>query len=91
MQTVNIHEAKTQLSRLVDEAAKGNAFIIAKAGKPMVKVLPISEEELEGSEKRLGFMSGEISVPDEFDSLLPLTKAGKGLSFLQGGKECLQN
>jgi prevent-host-death family protein len=69
MQTVNIHEAKTQLSRLVDEAAKGNAFIIAKAGKPMVKVLPISEEELEGSEKRLGFMSGEISVPDDFDSL----------------------
>jgi prevent-host-death family protein len=68
MQTFNIHEAKTHLSRLVDEAAKGNVFIIAKAGKPMVKVLPLSEEELEGSE-RLGFMAGEISVPDDFDSL----------------------
>ena len=68
MQTVNIHEAKTHLSRLVDEAAKGNVFIIAKAGKPMVKVLPLSEGELQGVEK-LGFMSGEISVPDDFDSL----------------------
>ena len=68
MQTINIHEAKTHLSRLVDEAAKGNVFIIAKAGKPMVKVLPLSEEELKGAEK-LGFMSGEILVPDDFDSL----------------------
>jgi prevent-host-death family protein len=68
MQTFNIHEAKTHLSRLVDEAAKGNVFIIAKAGKPMVKVLPLSEGELKGAEK-LGFMAGEISVPDDFDSL----------------------
>jgi len=48
MQTINFHEAKTHLSRLVDEAAKGNVFIIAKTGKPMVKVLPLSEEELKG-------------------------------------------
>jgi len=68
MQTVNIHEAKTHLSRLVDEAAKGNVFIIAKAGKPMVKVSPLSEGELQGAEK-LGFMAGEIAVPDDFDSL----------------------
>ncbi len=68
MQTINIHEAKTHLSRLVEEAAQGNAFIIAKAGKPMVKVLPLSAEELKGVEK-LGFMTGEISVPDDFDSL----------------------
>ncbi|RPJ16004.1 MAG: type II toxin-antitoxin system Phd/YefM family antitoxin [Desulfobacteraceae bacterium] len=68
MQTINIHEAKTHLSRLVEEAAKGNVFIIAKAGKPMVKVLPLSEGELIET-GRLGFMSGEISVPDDFDSL----------------------
>ncbi|MBW1782109.1 MAG: type II toxin-antitoxin system Phd/YefM family antitoxin [Deltaproteobacteria bacterium] len=68
MQTVNIHEAKTHLSRLVDEAAKGNAFVIAKAGKPMVKVLPLAEGDL-GETKKLGFMSGEIEVPDDFDSL----------------------
>lgn len=68
MQTINIHKAKNHLSRLVDEAAKGNVFIIAKAGKPMVKVLPLADGDLKGVEK-LGFMSGEISVPDDFDSL----------------------
>jgi len=68
MRTVNIHEAKTHLSRLVDDAAKGNAFVIAKAGKPMVKVLPLSDGDLEKPEK-LGFMSGEIAVPDDFDTL----------------------
>ena len=68
MQTINIHEAKTHLSRLVDEAAKGNVFIIAKAGKPLVKVMPLAAAELKGAEK-LGFMSGEIAVPDDFDSL----------------------
>ena len=68
MQTVNIHEAKTHLSRLVDEAAKGNVFIIAKSGKPMVKVLPLSDGAVTGAE-RLGFMSGEIAVPEDFDSM----------------------
>ncbi len=68
MQTINIHEAKTHLSRLVEEAAKGNVFIIAKAGKPMVKVSPLSEDELIEA-GRLGFMSGEILVPDDFNSL----------------------
>ena len=68
MQTVNIHEAKTHLSRLVEEAAKGKSFIIAKAGKPMVKVSPLSEREIKGVDK-LGFMAGEILVPDDFDSM----------------------
>jgi prevent-host-death family protein len=68
MQTINIHEAKTHLSRLVEEAAKGNAFIIAKAGKPMVKVTPVAAEESAGV-NRLGFMSGEIEVPDDFDTM----------------------
>lgn len=45
MQTINIHEAKTHLSRLVEDAASGNPFIIAKAGKPMVKVIPLSETD----------------------------------------------
>ena len=68
MQTVNIHEAKTHLSRLVEEASKGKEFIIAKAGKPMVKVSPLMDEEV-SLKKRLGFMVGEISVPDDFDSM----------------------
>ncbi|MBI5485613.1 MAG: type II toxin-antitoxin system prevent-host-death family antitoxin [Deltaproteobacteria bacterium] len=68
MLAVNIHEAKTHLSRLVEDAAHGKPFIIAKAGKPMVKVIPFSAVE-QGAERRLGFMSGEISVPDDFDRM----------------------
>ncbi len=68
MHTVNIHEAKTHLPRLVEEAAKGEVFIIAKAGKPMVKVVPLSAEET-GTQRRLGFMQGEIQVPDDFDRM----------------------
>ncbi|MDO9010950.1 MAG: type II toxin-antitoxin system prevent-host-death family antitoxin [Gallionella sp.] len=66
MLTVNIHDAKTQLSRLVEQAAQGESFIIAKAGKPMVKVIPLDKAE---SAIRLGFMAGEFSVPDDFDSM----------------------
>ena len=68
MRKVNIHEAKMHLSRLVEEAAKGKSFIIAKAGKPMVKVLPLSEQETKGVD-RLGFISGEILVPEDFDTM----------------------
>jgi prevent-host-death family protein len=68
MNTINIHEAKTQLSRLVDEAAKGETFIIAKAGKPMVKVMRL-DAPTGPEQRRLGFLSGRISVPDDFDSM----------------------
>ncbi|GAB7548623.1 type II toxin-antitoxin system Phd/YefM family antitoxin [Cupriavidus sp. CuC1] len=68
MQTVNIHEAKTHLSRLVEQAAKGEPFVIAKAGKPLVKVVPLNMPEA-GQVKRLGFMAGQIAVPDDFDRM----------------------
>ena len=68
MHTINIHQAKTHLSRLVDQAANGEAFVIAKAGKPMVKVVPLEDDEHPGK-RRLGFMQGEFSVPDDFDQL----------------------
>ena len=66
MVTVNIHEAKTQLSKLVDRAARGEAFVIAKAGKPMVKV---SALDTPASPQRLGFLAGEIAVPEDFDRM----------------------
>jgi prevent-host-death family protein len=66
MNKVNIHEAKTQLSRLVDRAAQGESFIIAKAGKPLVKVAALDSPK---TPKRLGFMKGEIEVPDDFDRM----------------------
>ncbi len=68
MLTVNIHDAKTQLSKLVELAAQGEAFIIAKAGKPMVKVIPLNQTEA-GTACRLGFMAGEFSIPDDFDQM----------------------
>ena len=68
METVNIHQAKTHLSRLVDKAAKGESFIIAKAGKPMVKVVPLDAEE-QPKPQRLGFMRGQIKIPDDFDTM----------------------
>ena len=67
MRQVNIHEAKTHLSRLIERAAKGEPFVIAKAGKPMVKVVPV--EAAERAAPRLGFMAGEIAVPADFDTM----------------------
>jgi len=67
MKTFNIHEAKTHLSRLVDEAANGEPFIIAKAGKPMVKVMSL-EQDPKAKLGRLDFLKGEqFVIPDNFD------------------------
>lgn len=66
MITVNIHEAKTQLSKLVERASKGESFIIAKAGKPMVKVVAI---EAKKKLKRIGFLKGKIKMPADFDRM----------------------
>ena len=68
MKTVNIHEAKTQLSRLIEGASKGEPFIIAKAGKPVVKVTALSAPT-DAQVRRLGFMVGQITVPDDFDRM----------------------
>jgi len=68
MRTVSIREAKTQLSKLVDRAARGEGFIIAKAGKPLVKVVPLDRDET-AVLRRLGFMAGEIAVPGDFDRM----------------------
>lgn len=68
MNTVNIHEAKTHLSRLVERAAKGETFIIAKSGKPMVKIVAL-DKPAAGERRRVGFMIGRVSVPDDFDRM----------------------
>ncbi|MFQ6161128.1 type II toxin-antitoxin system Phd/YefM family antitoxin [Sinorhizobium meliloti] len=68
METVNIHEAKTHLSRLIEKAAQGQPFIIAKAGKPMVKVIPIDQPS-DAKVQRIGFMAGQFTVPDDFDQM----------------------
>ena len=62
------HEAKTHLSRLVDRAAKGEPFIIAKAGKPLVKVVPL-DAPIGRKTRHLDFLAGQIKVPDDFDTM----------------------
>lgn len=69
MRSVNIHEAKTHLSRLVERAANGEPFIIAKAGKPMVKVVPL-DAATEEKTSRIGMLDGLIKVPDDFDTMM---------------------
>ena len=69
MITVNMHEAKTHLSRLVAEAANGEPFIIARAGKPMVKVVAIEDQQSKAPRRRLGFMEGQFEVPDNFKEI----------------------
>jgi len=66
MVTVNIHEAKTQLSKLIERAVKGETFVIAKAGKPLVKVTAL---DAPNAPRRLGFMAGEITVPKDFNRM----------------------
>ena len=66
MEVVNMHEAKTHLSRLVDRAVDGEPFVIAKAGHPLVKVSALAVPK---APTRLGFMSGEIAVPSDFDRM----------------------
>jgi prevent-host-death family protein len=81
MLTINIHEAKTHLSRLVDQAAKGESFIIAKSGKPMVKVIALDSPS-QAQIRRVGFMEGQITVPDDFDQM-----AGTEITQLFEGDE----
>ena len=81
MQIINIHEAKTQLSRLIEQAVKGDSFIIAKAGKPLVKVTRL-DAPLSGQVRRLGFMAGQITVPDDFDRM-----GSKEMELLFSGEE----
>lgn len=68
MNTINIHEAKTHLSRLIERALQGDSFIIAKSGKPLVKVSRLDEPSGE-QVRRVGFMVGQITVPDDFDRM----------------------
>lgn len=67
MRTFNIHEAKTHLSRLVDEVASGEPFVIAKAGKPMAQVIPI--QATQKPKRRIGFMKGAYTLPTNFKEI----------------------
>jgi prevent-host-death family protein len=68
MEQVNIHEAKTHLSRLVDRAAAGAEIVIAKAGKPLAKLVPYAPVK---PKRQFGLYKGKIQIADDFDAPLP--------------------
>lgn len=67
MQTINIHEAKTHLSRLVEQAAAGEEIVIAKAGKPVARLMPLAVSVK--ASRKLGILAGKYAVPDDIDTL----------------------
>ena len=67
MTTINIHEAKTHFSRLVERAESGETIVVAKAGRPVAQLGPLQPRSPE--ERRLGFLRGRVSVPDDFDTI----------------------
>ncbi|MDZ7811558.1 MAG: type II toxin-antitoxin system prevent-host-death family antitoxin [Arhodomonas sp.] len=69
METVNIHDAKTNLSRLLEAVQRGEPFIISKAGKPIARYPRMMPRQQRGPAKRLGFLAGEIEVPEDFDRM----------------------
>jgi prevent-host-death family protein len=68
MKIVNIHEAKTHLSRLLDAVADGETFVIAKAGRPLAKVVPLGSSDSD-TPQRLGFLAGQVTVPADFNAM----------------------
>lgn len=68
MEIVNIHDAKTRLSKLIADAVNGKPFIIAKAGRPLVKVEALTDPAAP-RKSRLGGLRGKMKIPDDFDTM----------------------
>jgi prevent-host-death family protein len=68
MRTVNIHEAKTHLSRLIEEVREGGEIVIARAGRPVAKLVAITPQR---KKRTLGLLAGQLTIPDDFDAPLP--------------------
>ncbi len=68
MPKVNIHEAKTHLSYYVEEASRGKEIIIAKAGKPVARIVPLASIHVA---RKLGLLDGKARIPDDFNTPLP--------------------
>ena len=70
MHVVNIHAAKTHLSRLVDAVATGEEIVIARSGKPVARLVPLWDVQSR-PRRRLGMLAGKLTVPPDFDAPLP--------------------
>lgn len=81
MRSVNIHDAKTHFSRLVDEVASGESITIAKAGTPVARLVPLDAAP-DGQKSLIGFLAGRVQVPDDFDRM----GEGEIAALFQGGE-----
>ncbi len=68
METVDVHDAKTHFSRLLERAHEGQEFVIAKAGRPVARLGPLARQ---GKKRRLGLLDGKFRIPDDFNEPLP--------------------
>jgi prevent-host-death family protein len=68
MDIVNIHQAKTHLSRLVERVARGESITIARAGRPVARLVPLDAPPVR-ERRRTGFLAGEFRIPDDFDAM----------------------
>ncbi len=68
MEKINVHDAKTHFSRLIERAEKGEEFVIARAGKPVARLGPLRSA---ARKRRLGGLEGRFRIPDDFDAPLP--------------------
>lgn len=71
MKTVNVHEAKTHLSRLLEEVEAGQEVVIARAGRPVARLMPLPLVRPQRPQRRLGILAGRYAVPDDWDAPLP--------------------
>jgi prevent-host-death family protein len=91
MKQINLYEAKTQLSSLVDRAAKGESFVIAKSGTPVARLVPLAEPVPEKKKIRFGGMEGKIFIPDDFDWSTPQWLMDAFEGKYEGDPEGLEN
>jgi len=68
-ETVNVHDAKTNFSKLLERANAGESFILAKAGKPYARLVPLDAPPQTPAKRRIGFLDGQFKVPDDFDTM----------------------
>ncbi len=69
MEQVNIHAAKTHLSKLVERAAAGETIVLAKGGRPRARLVPMEDMDAEPRKRTFGWLRGQIDVPDDFDTM----------------------
>ena len=84
MLTVNVHEAKSQLSKLLEAVEAGQEVTIARAGRPVARLVGLASRQ---PPRRLGTMAGQLNIPEDFDDPLPASVLAQFRGTLDDGLE----